>query len=120
MGVEFIEYKGKKIINTDFSGLSPDEILENTKTAKALVAAQPPKSALILANFKNARFDARVVKAFKEYVKDNTPYVKRSALYNVSGVQAVIYRAVLIFTGRKNMLVFDEVEKAKDYLVKED
>ncbi len=118
MAVEMGEYKGKKIVVTDYSGQDPDTILELIKEAKALVAAQPAGSALVLANFKNSRFDSRVVQAFKEYVRDNTPYVKRSALYNVSGVQAVVYRAVLFFTGRKNMLLFETKEQALDALDK--
>jgi hypothetical protein len=116
-GVRFIDHKGHKILLEDYSEGDPDMLLKLLDEAQALIAKQPPASVRALVNAKNGRFDRRVSERMKQFVKANTPYIKASAVIGMSGLQAVIYKAIVKFTGRKNLYVFDSEEKAREFLV---
>jgi hypothetical protein len=115
-GVDFIEHKGKKILYEDFSGLDPESAKPLFEKARAIIAAQPYSSVLALVNLEDVRFNKAGMEMMKDFVKGNTPYIKCSAVYGVDGLMQALYRAIIVFTGRKNLIVFDDFEKAKDYL----
>jgi hypothetical protein len=116
--IEFINYKDKKILFLDFSNLEPKEALDIISKSKGIIAQMPQNSVLTLVNVKNTRFDAELANAFKEYTANNKPFVKAGAIYGLSGFQKVVYNAVMKFSGRK-LPVFEELEKAKDWLVEQ-
>lgn len=114
--VKFITHKGKEILLINGEGCSAQEALVLAKEAMRTIAAQPEHSLLILTNVQNAHFNLEVSAAMKEFTVHNKPYVKKSALFGVTGIQRVIYNAALRFSGR-DIPVFDDFEQAKDWLV---
>lgn len=115
-GISFIMYKGARIAYQDWSYGKPDEILTLIEKAKAMVAIQPKHSALVLINVKGASFNLSVSNALRAFAKTNAPYVKYTAVYGVEGLQEVIFRGIITFTGRKNIVLVKTLEKGKELL----
>lgn len=115
----FIMHKGKSILsidfsNTDFTGLQ--EIIKQTKT---LVARQPKGSLLTLTNFTDVKMSPEINAELKEYANHNKPFVKAGGLLGVTGLKRLTYKAVLMFTGRKNLKIFDNQAQAVDWLAEQ-
>ena len=116
--VKFIPYKNKQILLIDFSDCSPEQALQVISQAKALIGKQPKASLLVLTNVKNGHFNPTVSQAMKGFTLHNKPFVKKSAVIGLSGIQRIIYAAVVKFSGRKLPLFEDEI-RAKEWLIKE-
>jgi hypothetical protein len=117
-GVSFITYKGVKILYQDFSSLHSDEEgFALMKIGREIIDQQPEKSVLALFNIKNTNFTPTRTQALKEYTKANTPYIKMAAVCGVDGLKEIIYRSIIAFTGRKNLVIRKTLEEAKDFLV---
>ncbi|HPH55504.1 MAG TPA: hypothetical protein PLL41_06490, partial [Smithella sp.] len=54
--------------------------------------------------------------AARDFAKANTPYVKYTAIYGVEGLQEVIFRGIITFTGRKNIVLVKTLEEGKEFL----
>jgi len=115
-GVDFIEHKGRKIIYEDYSGCNSETIKPLLEKAAAIIRRQPPASVLALVNVENTKYNKEASAAMKEFVKENTPYIKCSAVVGMDGLKTVLLKGIIAFTGRKNLKVFDDIGKAKDYL----
>lgn len=116
--IEVMNYNGKEIYYLDASELTTNniqEIREDMEKVKKLVSSKPPKSALMITNVTNVRFNSEMVDMFKEYANHNTPYVKASALVGVSGIQKVVLSAVKTLTGRDFYLA-NSLEEAKEWV----
>ena len=115
--VSFITHKGIKILYENFENGKLDEMIPLLEKAKAVIRSQPEKSVLALFNCKGGHFDKSVTDNLKEFVKGNEPYIKCAAVYGVEGLKEIIFKSVIMFTGRKNIALFKTLEEAKDYLV---
>ena len=116
-GVSFITHKGVKILYEDFSKSKTDEVLALIEQAKPIIRSQPEKSVLALLSVKDSSFDNTVTDALKQFAKGNEPYIKCAAIYGIEGLKEIIFRGVLAFTGRKNLIICKTLEDAKDFLV---
>jgi hypothetical protein len=117
MPVDFIEYKGKKILYEDFSNVTPADMPALLQRAAELIRSCPPESVLALSNVKNGKFDTDTTDRMSKFVKDNTPYIKMTAIFGMSGLQSIIYRSIMALSGRKNLKVFNDENEAKEFLV---
>ncbi len=120
-GIYELNHKGKTIFCLDIAGLQVQdkpEIQKHVKNAKEIIRKHSPKSMLIITNVTNAGFDTEIANLIKEYAKNNTPYVKASAVIGVSGWQKIVLTAVKIATGREFYLT-ETVEEALEWLVKQ-
>lgn len=115
-GVSFFEHKGKKILYEDYSESNPAELAVLLAEAKKIITGQPKNSVLALVNISRTKYDRASVAAMKEFIKENTPYIKASAIIGMEGITEVVFKGVVAFTGRKNLVVFNDADKAKDYL----
>jgi hypothetical protein len=115
--IKFITHKGVQVLYENFENGKPDEILPWIEKAKAVIRVQPEKSVRGLVNVKGATFDMSVTAALKDFVKGNAPYMKCAVVYGVEGLKEIIFRSVLVFSGRKNLAAAKTLEEAKDYLV---
>ncbi|HQC20188.1 MAG TPA: hypothetical protein PLR13_12410 [Smithella sp.] len=114
--ITFITYKGVKILYEDLENAKSEEVVPWIERAKAVIRSQPEKSVLALLNVKNAKFDTEVTTALKEFAKGNDPYIKFAAVYGIEGLKEIIFKSVLTFTGRKNLVLCKTLEEAKDIL----
>ncbi|MCE5210796.1 MAG: hypothetical protein LLG40_04505 [Deltaproteobacteria bacterium] len=115
--VIFITHKGVKILYENFENGKPGEIIPAIAKAQAVIHTQPPKSILALVNVRGAGFDMSVTAALKDFVKGNEPYIKCAAVYGVEGLKEVIFKSILTFTGRKNLILCKTLEEGKDFLI---
>ncbi len=114
---EFIEHKGKKILFMDFSNSQKKDILKALEQTKGMIEKQiKPGTGLGLMDVTDSDFDPDIVKALKDFAAHNKPYMRMTAIIGVEGLKTAIYSVVAEFTGRKNLVLFDDIEKAKDWL----
>jgi hypothetical protein len=115
--IKFITHKGVQILYENFENGKPEEILPWIEKAKSVIRSQPEKSVRGLVNVKGATFDMSVTAALKDFVKGNAPYMKCAVVYGVEGLKEIIFRSVLVFSGRKNLAAAKTLEEGKDYLI---
>jgi len=114
--VYFIEYKGKKILIEDFTTLSyGDEFVKTIATAGAIIASQPPASALCLFDASGGKLDGQALVVLKEFTRKNTPYIKATALVGISGFLNVGMFAISRATGR-SLKAFATRQEAFEFL----
>ena len=114
---KFIDHKGVPILYMDVSDCTVEEAHEVIRIAAPMIRSKPEKTVLTLTYTEGSRFDIGVTQALKEFTKGNEPYVKAAAVVGVKGLQKVILDAVSLFSSRE-FAAFDDIEEAKEYLVK--
>lgn len=117
-GISSTTEKGKSILVVDCSNQNVKakaETIEILQKASKIVAANPPKSVLIITVVENLNYDTQVFEAFKAYASANTPYVLGSALVGLSGMQKVMFNAVKALT-KRDYYIASSMEDAKSYL----
>jgi len=116
----FIEHEGKRILLLDYTSLGSNmrELLEEIAKSKRVIAAQPPGSLLTLTDVRRSTITPGNVRAMKELVDHNEPYVRWSAVVvGLSGVYLAGFRAIQGLSQRRNLLSFGDPDEAKDWLV---
>ncbi|MDM7926496.1 MAG: hypothetical protein QUS35_10820 [bacterium] len=99
--VRFVHHKGKKILIQDFSALKPGpEFYRLVEQARVLIAAEPYRSVLTVVDATGSEFDSGVLQTLKEFVKVNTPYIKKTAVVGITGLKEVGLLAVSRGLGR--------------------
>jgi hypothetical protein len=111
-----IDHKGKEIVYLDFSDCNVDEIFQTIEMAEKIIRIQPLNSVLTLTNVSGARYNTEVIQALKEFAKGNGPFVKAGAVIGIEGLKKILYVAITSFSER-NLPAFDDIEKAKDWLI---
>ena len=114
--VKYIYYNGRQILFLDFSGCNVEDFPAIIKEAEKLIRDEPPNSVLTLTDVTGAKYNLEVTQALKEFAKGNKPFVKAGAVVGLDALKKIIYNSVMHFSGR-NLLAFDDIEKAKDWLV---
>jgi hypothetical protein len=115
--LQFITYKGKKILVEDFTNLKPGaEFMDLIHQAQALIAAQPSKSVLAVFDATGSSFNNENLNAMKEFTKANTPYIKAASVVGITGLLQVALTAVAKFAGR-DFISFKTRNEAMDWLV---
>jgi hypothetical protein len=115
--IYFIEYKGKKILVENFSGMIPGkEFMDLLDEAAKVIRSQPAKSVLAVFDASNAHFNNEILDAMKNFTKENTPYIKGAAVVGITGLLKVALTAVSKFSGRE-FNPFNSREEAMEWLV---
>ena len=115
--IKFIVHKQRRILLYDFTQL-PDtsDALKLIEHAGKIAARQSERSIFTLTDITGSRYDRDVTFALQGLAKHNKPYVIAGAAVGVSGLQNVVFRSILAFSGRKNIKLFDIREQALDWL----
>jgi hypothetical protein len=114
--VQFMTYKGKKVLVEDFTKLSPGAEFDNTlKTAQAMIAGEPAGSVLALFDATDCSFNSEMLNHMKEFTQANTPYIKKATVVGMNGLLQVALTAVSKFSGR-DFITFKTREEALDFL----
>jgi len=115
--VRFIEHDNVPILYLDFSNCPIATAHEVINTAAPMIRDKPEKSVLTLTYTDGGKFDNDIIQALKQFTKGNEPYVKAAAVVGIKGLQKIVLDAVRLFSNRE-FATFDDIEKAKEYLVK--
>jgi hypothetical protein len=116
----FIEHRGKRVLLLDYTGLGDDpaELQAEIERTKAVISAEPPGTVLTLTDVRGARITPANVRAMKELVQHNVPYVRWSAVVvGLSGVYLTAFRAIQALSRRRNLRSFGDPDEAKEWLV---
>lgn len=116
--VKVIDYKGKQIIFQNFSNCSPQQCHKIMEEGRKFFKALPPKSGLGLLDVTGTKYDTGTVEDMKQYSIDNKPYSNKCAIVGLDGLKKIILQAIITFSGR-NFALFNDIESAKEYLVKD-
>ena len=100
----------------DFSNIrTKEEITELIEFSKKQIRTQPPNSLYTLTTIANMHFNNEIRDLFTDFVKGNKPYVKAGSVVGISGMQTIVYNAVMRISGR-NLKALGTIEQAKDWL----
>lgn len=114
--VQFVTYKGKKILVEDFTNLNPgSEFNEPLKKARGMIAAEPKDSVLAVFDATGCSFNSDMLDKMKDFTTANAPYVKKATVVGMNGLLQVALSAVSKFTGR-DFASFKTREEAMDFL----
>lgn len=113
---EVMIYKGEKIVVNDISDSSPEEAIAYYAHAHEIIAQFPPKSALLLTDTTNARFNQESVAALREFAIQNTPYVKASAFLGAEGIRDITRISAERVTER-SIVAFKTRAEALEWLI---
>jgi len=117
-GVSKIPHKGKQILYIDYQGCkSEDEMIEILKEAQQIIIKEN-KPYLQLTNITNAFATANYMKKAKEVAKDTPKLATKRAIVGINSPgRKVLLQAYNFILGKDKMVPFDDLEKAKDYLI---
>ena len=116
--VKFIEHQEHPVLYIDMENADVNDMFEVAKQTKEIVRSQPKKSILTLSNVKDCQWNDEVLKALKELVKNDKPYVKAAAVVGANGLRKLILYSLIRFSNRK-FFSLDNLDKAKDWLIKQ-
>jgi len=112
-----INHKGREIFYIDFSNSkNQDEVFLTINEASKYITSQKENSLYLLTNLSNAFFNSAVKNRMKEYLEQNKPYTKKSAVFGMNGLIRILYNGLMKLT-RRDVRSFETEEQAKDYLV---
>lgn len=114
--VKYIFHNGRQILFLDFSGCNVADFPIIIKEAEKMIRVQSPNSVLTLTDVTGSKYNLEVTEALIEFTKGNKPFVKAGAVFGLDALKKIVYNSVMHFSGR-NLLAFEDIEKAKDWLV---
>lgn len=115
--VRFVSHGLRRILLLDFTEISdPQFALQVIDFARSFVARQPENSLYTLSDITDSHYDREVTAALQALAKHNKPHVIAGAAVGVSGLQKVVFRSILAFSGRKNIQLFDDRQAALEWL----
>jgi hypothetical protein len=117
MRSRIITHKGKEILFQDFSGLkTAEEVNAVINESRVYFRSQPIGTAMSLANIQEMHFNNQIKDLFMNFVRENKPYMKASAIIGVTGLKQVVFNGIMKLTGR-DVKSFNDENQAKEWLV---
>ena len=116
MSLDWIDYKGKKILFIDLKGASQDEMLRIIEEQKKLID-KSIKPVLLLNDFSGTVASKEYMDKAKEYGKEQKQKIKKTALLGIQGMKKFLAKVYVRISDNQNTKVFDTIEEAKEYLV---
>jgi hypothetical protein len=113
--VRFIMHRGKRVLSIDYSHCDVALLKAVSGEMHRVISRETLNSVLTLTDVTGTTFDQESVEFLKSKVAANAPYVKRAAIFGISGLQRLIYDAVKLFT-KRSIPHFDSPGEALDYL----
>lgn len=116
--MQWIEYKGTRILFADYGTLRGAELATAIKANEAAIAemVKTGMSGLrVLTDASDVMMDEQVIDAFKSIARTMQPYTLGSAIVGVTGFRKFALEIVNIFSKMESK-PFDSVEKAKGWL----
>jgi hypothetical protein len=117
MRVTWIEYKGKKILFEDYTNLKGDELLKVLYETEAEYK-KTKQPVLALVDYTGCHANQKYMDELKRIGKQYGDLVLKSANVGIVGIQKVLAKSYIVFTGQGNKTkFFNTIEEAKDFLV---
>jgi len=91
-----------------------EEIIDIIKKARTEIINK--RDVLFLINLENSRGSPAVIREYKEFSKEVKKYLKKDAVFGMSGLHKIFLSSIRVFAGI-TMQEFDTKEQAMDYLI---
>lgn len=120
MRSEWQTYKGRQLFYCDYAGLENDELQAEVSVTDAFITTRPIGSLLVLVNVQDVPPTRKNIGIFISSIPRTQKYIQKTAVLGVgfSGQRKVLFDAVMRIT-KADMMVFEDAEKAKDWLIEE-
>ena len=114
----WITHKEKRIFHINLSGLgrNADAFRKELRAAEFITCQQPEDSLSVLTDIRDTVVSSEVMNLAKESSDRTAKHIRKTAVIGVTGIRRVLLDAVSRFSGQQ-FVAFDDVEKAKDWLV---
>ena len=121
MKSHWITHRGKRIFLVDLSNFGSDTALlrEEAKGIVETVTREPLNSVLAVSDVRGTTGTLDNVSVMKSVVARTNRYVRQRAVVGVGGIRQTLLDMVNRVTGNKQFAVFQDIEAAKDWLVKD-
>jgi hypothetical protein len=119
MKTQWVNHKGTRILLADFSnfGMDIQRAKEEMETAIHLANYEPMSSVLTLTDVRGTKGSPEMFEAMKATAGEIIPFARKRAIVGITGVQRVFLDIINKLSGNKAIVMFDDMEKAKDWLV---
>lgn len=120
--IYFIEYKGKQVLFSDYSGVN---FIQDPTYFKEIIAEEArafdesEAKVLGLAYAKDTRVDTDLLSIMKEHGKKYRAKVAKDAIYGLSTVNRIFVNTYNMFVGGEKTRAFESKEAALEFLVKD-
>jgi len=114
---KIITHRGITIFYMDFSNVKTvKDITEIVDESIAYIRKQPLNSVTGLTNLDTMFFNSEVKTIFTTFLAGNKPYMKKSAVFGMSGLARILFNGLMKITGR-DVRSFEKMEEAKEFLL---
>jgi hypothetical protein len=117
MGVEWIDYKGKKILYCNLQGLKKDVEIMQVIERQMQEIGQATSPILLLLNIEDSPMTADSVQFAKEKLSKYNTKLKKIALVGITGLKTIIVKGFEKSRGGVPEETFATEEEAKAWLV---
>ena len=118
MGVEWTEYKGKRILYSDYSGIKQDSDSMKVLERQMVMIQQAAEPVLLLVNLQDATLTPEMSLATKEKLSAAGAKVKKIGLVGITPIKSVIVKGIGREVGDLNQEIFPSMEAAREWLIK--
>jgi hypothetical protein len=118
-----IDYKGKEIIIVDYSNLRKEAYVEailKVRECFTEIINNGTHNILSLVNTTNSYVNNEALEEIKKLSAYINPYIKKLAYVGITGMKKLFIRILNVFTKDIEQKLFDTMDEAKEWLVKED
>jgi hypothetical protein len=112
----WITHKGKRLFYGRYDHLTFHQAREEIAEVDNEFGRQPPQSVLLLVEAAGTLLSPETLNMIKNHALRSQKYVVKTAVLGMSGARRVFLEIVAKFSGVK-VEGFDDIEKAKDWLV---
>ena len=113
-------HKGIRFYHFDLSGFGLDDagVIQEIDEADAVLMSEPKDSVLILNDVRDSVGSMKVVEHLQVSAERSSPYIRKAAVVGVTGSKLILLKVVNRFSKRP-IIAFEDAERAKDWLVKD-
>jgi hypothetical protein len=121
MKSKWLTHKEKRIMYCDYSNFEADQksLQTEVNAVDEIICQQPENSVLVLADVRGSTTTLEAVETFKNSSARTTHHVRKVAVLGITGIRKILLDVVSHYSGQE-MTIFDDIEKAKDWLVETD
>ena len=121
MRSRWINHQDRQIFWQDFSHhdlLETDAVKEELRAVQEVVLREPKDSVLVLADFRDTQIGKDLLDLMIDSSSLTKEYVKKTAVLGVVGTKRILADVLVRITGQE-LTIFDDIEAAKNWLIKE-
>ena len=118
MGVSWIEYKGKKILFSDYRGCHSTDAMLKFLYDEIEILHQQNEKVLVMANYNDCSPTGEYFHAVKKFGKETLKAkTSKTATIGINGVKRLLFNTYISFTGDYHVRLFNDEETALEWLI---